>query len=355
MASDDTKADVPGSPRGCPVRRFPLRLPENHKPPIARYSAAVTQAGNVAVLFLGLQSRAADELAEALAAFRALQCDDAPIYSDQASFTDERGYLNRVIALYWLDTAAFGRWAQLPQVRKWRRHASRNVGISWEPVVLDARRMETISFSEFRRGFSGCPGMNMEPTIHSGYFGAARDRIPAAADDAFEATAVLDASDSAGDRSYFRVQPPENMAVIRSGVSWAACEGDQLKDYQERIRPKLDAGMEYLRKNPQESGCYSLRQVTGVDGDEKALAEGYSLGFFVSLEHLERWAKNHPTHLAIYARAIAARKKYQDALQLRTYNEIFVVQKNNPPFEYFNCHPDTGLLPRMFQACPGDA
>jgi aldoxime dehydratase len=42
---------------------------------------------------------------------------------------------------------------------------------------------------------------------------------------------------------------------------------------------------------------------------------------------------------------MAARRKYQDNLQLRTYNEIFIVEENNPPFEYFNCHPRTGLLP----------
>jgi aldoxime dehydratase len=42
---------------------------------------------------------------------------------------------------------------------------------------------------------------------------------------------------------------------------------------------------------------------------------------------------------------LAARKKYQEKLQLHTYNEIFIVEADNPPFEYFNCHPQTGLLP----------
>jgi AGZA family xanthine/uracil permease-like MFS transporter len=38
-------------------------------------------------------------------------------------------------------------------------------------------------------------------------------------------------------------------------------------------------------------------------------------------------------------------RKYQDGLQLRTYNEIFVLEEDNPAFEYVNCHPRTGLLP----------
>jgi hypothetical protein len=134
------------------------------------------------------------------------------------------------------------------------------------------------------------------------------------------------------------------MAVIRSGVSWEKCEGQQLKDYQERIKPKLDDGMAYLRDNPRETGCFALRQVVSVDDAGEPLREAYSLGAFISLKHLELWAEHHPSHLAIYTRAMAARRKYQDALQLRTYNEIFIIDERNPPFEYFNCHSQTGLL-----------
>jgi hypothetical protein len=135
------------------------------------------------------------------------------------------------------------------------------------------------------------------------------------------------------------------MAVIRSGVSWEKCEGEQLRDYQERIKPKLDDGMSYLRDNPRETGCFALRQVVSVNEAGEPLPEAYSLGAFVSMQHLESWSEHHPSHLAIYTRAMAARRKYQDALQLRTYNEIFILDERNPKFEYFNCHPQTGLLP----------
>ena len=141
---------------------------------------------------------------------------------------------------------------------------------------------------------------------------------------------------------YRKIQPPKNMAVIRSGVSWEHGEGEQLKDYRERIRPALDAGMDYLRNNPRDTGCFALRQVNCISGPGDELAEAYSLGAFVSLAHLESWAKDHPSHLAIHTRAMAARRKYQDQRQLRTYNEIFIVEANNPPF---NCHSRTGLLP----------
>ena len=135
------------------------------------------------------------------------------------------------------------------------------------------------------------------------------------------------------------------MCVIRSGVSWEKCDGEQLKDWRERIKPKLDAGMTYLRENPGATGCFSLRQVESISPDGKKLAEAYSLGAFASMEHLETWSKDHPSHLAIYTSALAARKKFQEKLQLHTYNEIFILEADNPPFEYFNCHPQTGLLP----------
>jgi hypothetical protein len=340
-----------GSAEGrCPDRRFPLRRPNGHKPPIARYSAALPQALQVVVLFLGLQSKDENALKTALARFleSSAVAEAAPIYTDHAVFSDQQGHLNHIVALYWLDSRLYYDWLSAPAVADWRAQATTDpaVGLWWEPIVVDAERAETITFKEFRRGFSGCPASALQPTEGSGYWGAARDRIPASAYDLFEPTiAGIEVDQYTSNEAHRVVQPPTNMAVIRSGVSWEKCEGEQLRDYQERIKPKLDDGMNYLRDNPCETGCFALRQVVAVGDLGEPLPEAYSLGAFVSLGHLESWAEHHPSHLAIYTRAMAARRKYQDALQLRTYNEIFIVGQRNPKFEYFNCHPQTGLLP----------
>ena len=343
----DVKERTEAAAGACPVRRFPLNQPEGHKAPVPRYSADVK--AKVAVLFLGLQSKA-DTLPDAgLSEFLARIAKDAaaPVYVDQATYTDLQGYLNRVAALYWLDTAQFQTWLESPTVKDWRARmrGDTSVGLWWEPVVVDAQRMETITFSAFRRGFSGCPAMGLNSTDHTGYWGAARDRIPGAADDLFEATVATSERCPITGATYRKVQPPKNLCVIRSGVSWEKCEGEQLKDWRERIKPKLDAGMTYLRENPGATGCFSLRQVESISPDGTKIPEAYSLGAFASMKHLETWSKDHPSHLAIYTSALAARKKYQDKLQLNTYNEIFILDADNPPFEYFNCHPQTGLLP----------
>jgi hypothetical protein len=145
------------------------------------------------------------------------------------------------------------------------------------------------------------------------------------------------------------IAPPPGLAVIRSGVSWQDCGNEQRESYEKNVRPKLDARMKYLVERPLESSCASLRQVVGHDHKGEAMDEGYSLGIFLSLGHLEDWAKNHPTHLAIYHRAIMERKKYQEKLELRTYNEIYVLDDQALDFEYVNCHPATGLI-RFFPA-----
>lgn len=349
-ASDNSQV-APGSAEGrCSVRRFPLRRPEGHEPPIARHSAALKPSSRIAVLFLGVQSQDGAAIRTALAALpECIQTvTDAPDYRDDAVFTDKSGYLNHVVALYWLDARTYQAWSNGQSIANWRNEAltNLNVGVWLEPVIVNAERAETITFKEFRRGFSGCPASALQPTEGSGYWGAARDRVPASAYDRFEpAVELADGWRCTPEARYHAIQPPGNMAMIRSGVSWEKCEGDQLKDYIERIKPKLDEGMIYLRDHPRESGCLTLRQVAAVDDSGQQLAEGYSLGMFLSLGHLESWAEHHPTHLSIYARAMAARKKYQDALQLRTYNEIFILDDHNPAFEYFNCHLHTGLLP----------
>lgn len=335
------------------ARIYPMSRPAGHVPPIARYSSRFDHApGRLAVLFVGMaaadESLAARALADFLAA--ALAAPDAPGHLDRAAFTDLAGRVNRMAALYWPDRDAYVRWLEAPDVAAWRsgsRARAEDFGQWWEPVSVAPERAETIAFAEYRRGLSGCPFSRLEQMDQTGYWGAARDRIPASAWDRLDGDVArlvpLGAMpQTRGAR--LAVRPPAGLAVIRSGVSWAACGPEQRDSYERNVRPKLDAGMDYLRRNPCEAGCPALRQVRLTDAAGAPLEEAYSLGHFLSLGHLEAWAMHHPTHLAIYHRALAERRKYQEALELRTYNEIYVLDHDAPDFEYVNCDPRTGLL-----------
>jgi hypothetical protein len=48
--------------------------------------------------------------------------------------------------------------------------------------------------------------------------------------------------------------------------------------------------MNFLRDNPDESGCCDLRFAHQVGGDGSLLKKTFGLGYFLSLEHLEKWA-----------------------------------------------------------------
>jgi aldoxime dehydratase len=344
------------------TRIYPSSRPVGHVPPIARFTARPqVQGDRIVALFCGVQARDSAALDDSgfdgfLAASNT--GDTAPAYLDRAGFVDKAGFENRLAAMYWNGVEAFEAWAASRPVKAWRGRAvtpEPSYGTWWEPVAARIERTETIAFKEFLRGVSACPFSQLENTEASGYWGAARDRIPSSAYDRLEGAAehLAFIEPAAASRSgRLVVTPPRGLTIIRSGVSWAACGEEQLQSYERNVRPKLDAGMDYLVGNPIDTGCCSLRQVTSQDASGAALKEGYSLGAFLSLSHLEGWAKHHPTHLAIYNRAMMERKKYQERLELRTYNEIYVLDDDVLDFEYDNCHPETGLI-RFFPARQG--
>jgi len=55
--------------------------------------------------------------------------------------------------------------------------------------------------------------------------------------------------------------------------------------------------------NPIDSGCCYVQQVDVVTPQGEATCEYYCAGYFLSLHHLESWAKEHPTHLSIFGQA----------------------------------------------------
>lgn len=344
------------------TRRYPMNKPPGFTPAVRRYSAVPPAAATrVGVLVAGLQSARDEEaaglrfLAEARAAFDA---PDGPVHADFAAFTDRQGHRTWLAVAYWWDADARDRWAAGGAGAPWWERAGEAAlaagqGVFRESFACAVDRLETIAFREYVRGLSACPRAALAAMGESGYWGAARDRIRASAHDRMDADGPPLAPDPTrhGGARRVTVVPPANLCVIRSGVSWEACGQEQLSSYRRNIEPKLDAGMEHLRAHPAETGCASLRQVDVIGLDGRPAKEAYSLGYFRSLGDLEHWAKHHPTHLAIFARAMAEREKYGDRLELRTYHEVYVLAADAGRFDYVNCHPRTGLLP-YFDAAP---
>lgn len=336
------------------TRKYPMKKPAGHEPAIQRYSSRLPEGvERVTILVFGLQSKeAAPEQRQRFLSTleHVFSIAGMPLYHDLAQYLDDAGYQNSFAVCYWHDPDAFRQWKT--RFDAWWSGldpTELNCGYWVERFSVPVDYRETIAFKEYLRGLSACPMSKIEPMDESGYWGAARDRFAASAHDSLspesdtELRVNLRNSHTLGKRIVVS-DVPERLCIIRSGVTWQDCGEEQLRSYQKNLQPKLDAGMDYLRKNPEDTGCCSLRQVTCLNGEGAPLKEAYSLGIFLTYQHLEDWAHDHPTHLAIYNRALAERKKYQERLELKTYHEIYVLD-DDTGFEYLNCHPRTGLLP----------
>jgi aldoxime dehydratase len=99
-----------------------------------------------------------------------------------------------------------------------------------------------------------------------------------------------------------RVKAPKNFTVIRSGQDWSDCEGVELAQYSDSVRPAPVEGMTFLPNHPDETGCCDLRFAAETNRDGSPLKKTFGLGYFLTLGHLEKWAATHPTHLAIFSK-----------------------------------------------------
>lgn len=342
---------------GLPVydRIHPLRKPKGFEPVVQRWSTAfLNSCRAICVAFHGVQGRNAEEV-YASSFFpwieAALGLPDGPTVADHAWFVDQNGLYTHVVATYWVDEARRDRFFADPHLRTWweaQERLSEPTGYFRESLTVPVERQESIYWQDYAGGLSASPDVALYPTPWCGYYGAMRDRIPLAAADLLDSPLAATglspvARETKGAR--WRVTAPHNLAVIRSAAFWGRCDPEQAEDYMRDLRAPLLRGMDFLKENAEASGCASLRFQQTCDAKGEPELETHALGYFLSLQHLEAWAEQHPTHEAIFKAAIARYRKYGKANQLRTWHEVFIVSQDEAQsFEYVNCASGTGLL-----------
>lgn len=274
----------------------------------------------------------------------------APFAAERGVCKDRFGVSNFLYVCYWRKSD-YDRWWSLPANSGWWRDGARigdRVGYWREIIVMPFDRFETLHSTLDPHGI-GVSAEGMDgPIMEHGYAGGMRDRIPlSATSDLRNAAGMatrLDARTSDGGLRV-AVTPPENMCVIRSGQNWGLCDPEQRHWYLDRLHPVLLEGMRYLRDNPRETNCYSLRFVDGKDDSWGAMEQSFGLGFATDVHAFEAWAKSHPTHLAIFDGFLNMVDTFGDGLQLRLWHEVTALPGQGCEFEYIGCHPGTGLLP----------
>ena len=317
-------------------RTYPLRQPPGHKPPVPRWQLVFPESiSSVFTAYIGVQGDETSQIADWVAQcgcqsserFVHIEGDDVPGAS--------------IWVCYWTD-AAQGK-ARLAMLDLSAIHASlspaaqKATGLWCESFGTPTDRVETnYTGLDYLPGLARLPDTAAEPHTLTAYWGAARDRIPASAHDAFP--------ESEGAFTHERGSNRDNVVHIRSGQFWESCPPVEAAAYQDVLEPTMLNGLRYLWDTREASTAAGLRYIRNVDDAETQRKETCSIGFFASLERLESWAAKHPSHVAIYTGAIRHAKRFGEARKFRTWHEVSVLKEGEASFEYINCAPGTGVL-----------
>jgi aldoxime dehydratase len=252
------------------------------------------------------------------------------------------GYQTIITVAYWDDLARHQRWSG-PARTTWLgdRHAAGEAGFFLETVRPSVTRFETLFSNDRREGIARLAGSLSGEVAEHAYWGGARDRLPLAQTDPLTPGGPPEAGTDGVRRV---VGGQHNLCLIRSGQDWTDTDGDERRMYLEEVEPVLRAGMDFLRDEGRTIGCYANRYLRVADEHGDPVDKSFGMSWWRSLADLDRWAKDHPTHKAIFGQAMRYLAALGPAARLRLYHEVTIAAADEQAFEYLNCHPDTGML-----------
>ncbi|MEO0997937.1 MAG: phenylacetaldoxime dehydratase family protein [Pseudomonadota bacterium] len=281
---------------------------------------------------------------------QALAGADAPELREWAGFVDAAGVHNTVIIAYWRNDG-FARWAVRPDTLAWWARPERLAGPVgyWREVFhVPAERLETLHSTEDRHGVATLVDTLDGPVDEHAYPGAARDRIPVSGSEDLRgppAPGPMLPAERSDDGRRTVVRPHRNMCVIRSGQDWSHCGNEERDFYLGQVQPSLLTGMDFLRDNPAETRCLSMRLMRTIGPRGEPMEQTFGLGYALDVFAFEEWARSHPTHVRIFEQFMAHAGRFGEDMQLRLWHEVSVMTGHDAEFEYLNCHDKTGLLP----------
>ena len=325
---------------------MPSRKPEGFQPPSPAWTAEFSGIKEIIFAQIGVQSGQANPHAFYVIA----QTLGNANHVDRAFFEDGQGVRNDVLLAYWDSTERYAAWLESPAVKAWREQLEEGVGKWLEVAKIPLRFLETLYATENHEAGMSHFATAMPMTDEHGYWGAMRDRIAAAETDVLSPAlpdwVLAEPRQHETRAKRLRVKAPDNLCFVRDTQDWSDCQGEERATYLDSVAPVLAEGVRFLCGTPLESGCCVGRFLRECDLKTGAPLERTCMAaYFLSLGHLERWAKTHPSHLAIFDSFMKMVQKYNFQISLKLWHEVWVVPGNNLHLEYTNCHPATGLLP----------
>jgi hypothetical protein len=295
----------------------------------------------------GIENRGGDASAVRARLVAGFVGTDAPDIVEHGQVRDGFGPKAEMWFAYWRSRDSYDRWLIRADVADlWADEIllTGPIGLWREAGVISLDHNET-SFSR-AENISGLVHLSdgVAVTDIHGYWGSARDRIVAAADDSLEAPSKnLTAASSPAHGKRVRIVAPANMCFIRTSQDIASASEEQARVYSDDVEPVFHAAMKFLRANGPETGCTGMRFVEERDSSGKFMGRTCGIGFFDSLGALERWTHSHPTHIAIMGSFMGMVQRFQGSPGLHLWHEVTVFPVQSLVGDYVNCTADGGL------------
>lgn len=232
---------------------------------VARYKPDVKQ---VVMAYFGVQYRGAlspdgaDKALKSIAS--AFGSAEGPGHCDRALYIDEASFTNGISVGYWDAPAKFDPWfGRYGATSGNDVIAEGAVGAFAEVPRPSIERFDTL-FSSNDPEWVACLADGFSDAIQEhAYWGSARDRVPMSQT---HDMAPIGGPRLATEGLRQRVIPHENICLIRSGRDWSATQTDERRMYLQDVESVLRAGMDFLRDDGLQIGCFANRYMTVVDG-----------------------------------------------------------------------------------------
>lgn len=329
-------------------RKCPVNTPDQYAPPYPAWTARFTPLkAQIVMAYFGVQSPIEHDISVLAPITGRFSGMNAPEHWDIASCMDVYGYHNLIAIAYWPSVQAFEQWKTDSGFQEWwqaEQRESEAYGYFLEVVSPDASQFETLfSDKQSPEGVAHLSGGMSDEIVEHAYWGSARDRLPIAQTQSLDGTTEPQKMKQVGNRVW--VQGKDNLCLIRSGQDWSATQDTEREKYLKEIEPVFHDGMNFLRDEGDSVGCFSCRYMRVRDQSTgERIEKTFGLAHFNSMGELEAWARNHPTHVAIFGGFMRYVQELNFQIALRLYHEISVIPASAQYFEYVNCHKKSGLL-----------
>ena len=165
-------------------------------------------------------------------------------------------------------------------------------------------------------------GLTDNPIIEHGYWGSMRDRMPLSQTDTIDPSGKLTIKQGSPEKGgRVIVAGHQNLTLIRSGEDWSRTADEERRTWFDDIQPVLLEGMNFLRDDGLEVGCYVNRYCYHVDENGKPEERGFGVSLWHSMQNLESWAELSLPHLQIFVTFHRLAKKFSN---LTLYHEVSV-------------------------------